>query len=678
MYTHSYYIYVSSLNHRHGTLVNIPLLLVLYAYWYKNKEHLLSLSSEVSPSSHLPVISSFNTTLETLRLSGYSELMSYLIPIIGERLPSILKEDDLKGVGLIFDTLVSRLNEIGLDYRHNQEKLYTLLTLFKIGGFIIESSLTGENRIDVIRLLKFCKEYIKRRESLTLETLSIIQTPRIYENSRESVSETLTRNQTAWTDKKPLQKMVASNQLEDHIKVVNGCVISSEAEDIQQKRRHHVDAHDFDGKEIHALLHQQQLELDLQNRMKMNMEQSPIRVIKPWMKSRDHHSPEKRHSRIDGSHSSVDYDITIPDPVSPSKLTDLVGMKVPEKRHVPSPLRLPKSAASVTTSNVFHRLKRTLPTLLDIEIKRFYHSLCKSAIASGSFLAKSAIPSCLLDIGIRVSHYDGELLWEDLTYGGRRLSITPEQCLELLGVTLSESTIAEIQNSLNAVREHDRMIKIMQSSPLRQSVGYDENDVAMLRLVQQDDEMRREIYSKLSSPRREGDVDGMYTSPARKDTWVTQDPTISEPIDILPVPPPLPLPSSTTHTNPTYQSVSSIASPSAVPPTQPPPPPVSVNAANLKIRNAISILANKKIDLALLYRRWGGSTLGCRGNLLVEMLLSSSLSLDLTREEAIFIVCEAGIHSYIHTHFSFDIIYVLDVFITLIVTYYECYRCYLR
>ena len=125
----SFFIHLYVYNYRHGTLVNIPLLVTLYTYWYKNKQCLSSSSS--SSSSYHVSMSSFNTTLETLRLSGYSELLSYLLPIIGERLSSTLKEDDLKGIGLVFDTLLVRLQDIGLDFSSNQEKLYTLLAMLK-------------------------------------------------------------------------------------------------------------------------------------------------------------------------------------------------------------------------------------------------------------------------------------------------------------------------------------------------------------------------------------------------------------------------------------------------------------------------------------------------------------------------------------------------------------------
>ena len=571
---------------------------------------------------------------------GHSDMIEYLIPIIGERLPSVLREDDLKGRGLLMDTFISRMLDIGLDYtttNNTQERLHNLMTMLKTGGFTIESSSTSECRVDVIRLLKFCKDYLKRRVSLPITSY----VPRMSLPSEHAhtgpISEILTRNEIPWSNKKPIQKMISSNQLEDHIKVVNGCMISSEIEDPLQRKHHHrhIKDNDYAGETIIALLHQQQLELDLMNRNKQNkQQQSPIKLNQPWMKARDHKSPEKRHSILDGSHSSVAYDITIPDPVSPSKLTDLVGVKVPEKRHVPSPLRLPKSVATVTTSNVFHRLKRTLPTLLDVEIKKFYHSLCKSAVASGSFLTKSAIPSCLLDIGVKISHYDGELLWEDLTYGGRRLSITPEQCLEQLGMTVSETTKATVESSLESLRKKDRAMKIMQSSPLRQSIGYDENDIAMLRLVQQDDEMRLDIDSKLSS-REKAET---YTSPEREVKHVWTGTTAPETNHDSPPPSP---------------PVATVNSPTTISLSEAAPLSVASSApSQAKIQDAISILAGKKIDLALLYRRWGGSVLGCRGNVLLDMLLSPPLSLDLTRDEASILICEAGMKFYHHMYTS--------------------------
>ena len=73
---------------------------------------------------------------------------------------------------------------------------------------------------------------------------------------------------------------------------------------------------------------------------------------------------------------------------------------------------------------------------------------------------------------------------------------------------------------------------------------------------------------------------------------------------------------------------------------------LGISFLDSKIQDAISILAGKKIDLALLYRRWGGSVLGCRGNVLLDILLSPPLSLDLTRDEASILICEAGMKFY--------------------------------
>ena len=607
--------------HRHGNFANIPLLVGVYSYWFKNKEHLLSLSEASSSSTAALTTSSFNSTLETLRLSGHSDMVSYLVPIIGERMPSMLREDDLKGVGLIFDAFVGRLQDIGLDFQTNQEKLHNVLALLRHGEFTIESTFSEEIRVDIIKLLKFCKEYLKRKETLSVTSNeSTSSTPY---RTLGPVSEVLTRDQPAWSERKPMQKMaVGGNQLEDHIKIVNGCMISLQTDNAQQRRHHHVKAHDHDGEQVNALLHQEQLKHDLCNRDKLNREQqSSFKLLKPWMKPRDHYSPEKRHSRNDGSHSSVEYDITIPDPVSPSKLTDSVGIKVPEKRHIPSPLRLPVSTTTATTSNVFHRLRQTLPNMLDIELKKFYYSLCKSAIASGSFLTKTAIPSCLLDIGIRISHYDGELLWEDLTYGGRRLSITPRQCLQQLGVTLSESMITSVEDSLDPVREQDRVMKMMQSSPTRQSVGYDDNDIAMLRLVEHESEMSGDT----SSDRLKENA----ASSQRKEAWTVQNENVPETVED-------PVPSSPIQTKPssTYATPSHSSQPSSSSST--------MTQSLTRIRDAIATLSSKKIELALLFRKWGGSILGIRGNVLVDMLMSPSLSLCLSREEATVIVCEAG------------------------------------
>mgnify|MGYP001498454837 FL=1 len=85
---------------------------------------------------------------------GHSDMIEYLIPIIGERLPSVLREDDLKGRGLLMDTFISRMLDIGLDYtttNNTQERLHNLMTMLKTGGFTIESSSTSECRVDAIR-----------------------------------------------------------------------------------------------------------------------------------------------------------------------------------------------------------------------------------------------------------------------------------------------------------------------------------------------------------------------------------------------------------------------------------------------------------------------------------------------------------------------------------------------
>ena len=102
---------------------NVPLLILVWEYWFRHKNSLLpssvpsSSSQDMAPSSSSASSFSesarFHQCLEYIRLRHTD--LEYTIGIVGERLSSVLTAQDLDGIrGLVLDRFMDRCTDIGL------------------------------------------------------------------------------------------------------------------------------------------------------------------------------------------------------------------------------------------------------------------------------------------------------------------------------------------------------------------------------------------------------------------------------------------------------------------------------------------------------------------------------------------------------------------------------------
>jgi hypothetical protein len=140
----------------------------------------------------------------TTLIIPYDDIVSYhsMCVIISSELTyykspwtSMLREEDLQGNGLVLEIFMSRLSDIGL-YYYKQERMHAFVSMLRDGGFLLDS-ISGDVKVDVIKLLKFCKEYLERRSVLPLYRPPAPTHPSTY-HRLGTVSEELTKDLPSW------------------------------------------------------------------------------------------------------------------------------------------------------------------------------------------------------------------------------------------------------------------------------------------------------------------------------------------------------------------------------------------------------------------------------------------------------------------------------------------------
>ena len=368
--------------------------------------------------------------------------------------------------------------------------------------------------------------------------------------------------------------------------------------------RRHVTQATKGESDINNLIHQRGL-LDPPSQPPEHLERNP-----PWESIKVMRAIEKRHNSKGGMHV-----ISLSDaPISPSKLTTIVGSKVPEKRHIPNQLSRTITTPIGSQSNITSRLLSRFKSMMELQKEAFAASLLRSEKMAGS-LSKGSLNVAFLEVGMKITAIDSEKLWEDLTDNGRVIVDTIE-ILHKFGINIEKSEIETLANiSETVIGANEELYKMYVP---KCNIGYTDDDLQLFSRLQYEQEDQ-----PISNDMKPQNVPGKNSSAAGHDSVWTVEGNVEVPGDL---------------------SVSK----------------EQENANNrLQIYNRLSSAINKlrggKIDLALIYRRLGYG--GVTGHALLEILLGPSIGLDLPYEEALILICDIARVSYLTDLDSFTLSY---------------------